>query len=46
MWIWRLVGDSRIPDGMAQIKREWSFADTLEAHLFLDALDTLKPTPE
>jgi hypothetical protein len=28
-----------IPDGLVDIRRRWSFADTLEAHLALDAVE-------
>lgn len=38
----RIVVDPRIPDGLADIRRSWSFAETLEAHLTLDALDVIE----
>lgn len=35
----RLVTSPDISDGLITIRRRWSFADTLEAHMALDALD-------
>ncbi len=35
----RLALDQRLPDGLADVRQRWSFADTLEAHIALDALD-------
>lgn len=35
----RLVTSEVISDGLLDIRRRWSFADTLEAHMALDALD-------
>ena len=41
-WVWRLVVSTDIPDGLAVILREWSFADTLDAHLVLDSLEEVR----
>lgn len=38
-WVWRLVLSEDIPDGLIAIRSQWSFRDTLEGHLALDALD-------
>lgn len=39
-----------IPDGLAEIRRFWSFRDVLEGHIALDALEesreALKPEGE
>lgn len=35
----RLVTSPDISDGLITIRRRWSFGDTLEAHMALDALD-------
>ncbi len=35
---WRVVRDSRIPDGVVAL-RSWTFVDLLQAHIMLDALD-------
>lgn len=35
----RLVTSHDIPDGLMAIRRRWTYADTLEAHLALDALE-------
>lgn len=39
-FVWRVVTDDLIPDGLTQIRR-WPFADLLEAHLFLDAVHAI-----
>lgn len=41
-WLWRLVVSQDIPDGLATITRDWSFADTLDGHLALDALEEVR----
>jgi hypothetical protein len=28
-----------IPDGLADVRQRWTFADLLEAHMYLDALE-------
>jgi hypothetical protein len=35
----RLATSSDLPDGLITIRRDYSYADTLEAHLALDALE-------
>lgn len=31
-----------IPDGLADIRRQWTFVDLLEAHIALDAVEDLR----
>lgn len=38
-YIWRVVLDSRIPDGLAQIRAGWCLDDLVAAHTFLDEFD-------
>lgn len=35
----RIVTSQDFPDGLADIRRHWSFADLFQAHLVLDYLD-------
>lgn len=41
-WIQRLVISKDIPDGLADIRRFWSFADVLESHMVLDVLEGVR----
>jgi hypothetical protein len=41
-FVWRVVTHERVPDGLAAI-REWSFADLVDAHHALDAIEALEP---
>ena len=38
---WRVVRDERIPDGLMAVRRDWTFVNLLEAHMFLDAANDL-----
>lgn len=40
-FVWRVVTHGRIPDGFADIRTRWTFADLLESHFALDALDDM-----
>lgn len=40
-FVWRIVADPRIPDGLSQVST-WSCADLYEAHAVLDALDDMQ----
>lgn len=40
-FIWRVVLDSRIPDGLTEIRRGWCLDDLVAAHGFLDEFDRL-----
>lgn len=44
-WLWRLVLAPEIPDGLADIRQRWSFADVFDAHVVLDTLEAIKPEP-
>jgi len=35
--------DSRLPDGIADIRRDWKFPDLVDAHITLDTMDKLRP---
>jgi hypothetical protein len=35
--------DSRLPDGIADIRRDWTFRDLVDAHIALDTMDKLRP---
>lgn len=37
----RIILDPRIPDGLTDVRRSWTYAETLEAHIALDALDEI-----
>lgn len=39
-----MIGDSRIPDGLFEVRRRWRFVDLYEAHLYLDAMDAVRET--
>ena len=41
-WIWRLVASDFLTDGLSEIRHAWTFPDTLEAHLALDALEEVR----
>ena len=41
-FVWRVVLSSDVPDGLADIRQRWSFADVFEAHLALDAIEELR----
>ena len=45
-WVWRVVASDRMKDGLADIRRHWSFADLFEAQVVIDTLDAMKPDPE
>lgn len=38
-WVWRIVVSPHIPDGLAELRARWSFADALEGHLVLDVIE-------
>lgn len=41
-WLtWRVVAHARVPDGLVDVRRRWSLADLLDAHLALDAIDAV-----
>lgn len=41
-FVMRVVVDPRIPDGLADVTQRWTFADLLQAHFTLDALDRIE----
>lgn len=42
MWVQRIATSGRYSDGLMAVRYEWSFADQLEAHVMLDALDEIR----
>ena len=43
--MWRIVNSEVIPDGLADVRYRWSYADLVEAHIMLDAWDAMRPPP-
>lgn len=41
-WTWRIAGDSRIGDGLFEVRYRYRFRDMYEAHRWLDAMDALR----
>lgn len=41
-WTWRIVVSADIPDGLADIRQRWSFADLLDAHIVLDTMEAAR----
>jgi hypothetical protein len=41
-----VIRSPEIPDGLADIRRRWTFVDLLEAHVFLDAVEDLRAIEE
>lgn len=37
--VWRIVLDTRIPDGLADLRRHWTLDDVVHATDLLDQLD-------
>ena len=37
--VWRIVLDTRIPDGLADLRRSWTLDDVVHATDLLDQLD-------
>jgi len=35
----RIVASDLIPDGLADVRYRWTFADTVEGHMALDVLE-------
>jgi len=38
-WTMRIVASDLIPDGLADVRYRWTFADTVEGHMALDVLE-------
>ena len=45
-WTWRVVLSDSIPDGLADVRQRWTFADLYEAQVMLDFVDETRPEPE
>jgi hypothetical protein len=39
---WRVIASPDIPDGLVEVRRQWTFADLIEAHVFLDAMEKIR----
>jgi hypothetical protein len=38
-WVWRLVVSPDVRASLPEVRYQWAFADVLEAHVVLDALE-------